>query len=97
MNKSIRIMALLTAQSFSILLLGLNAFAHFPQVLADILACTASTFVGWTVAELMFWDTEGELRTFAFLKAQYRINDSLAQEKEERIEDFYKNHSSGNN
>ncbi|MGL4618711.1 MAG: hypothetical protein ACRCZS_06580 [Chroococcidiopsis sp.] len=57
MSKSIRIMCLLTAQSISILLLGLNAFAHFPQVVADVLVYVSSLFVGCTVAELMAWDT----------------------------------------
>ncbi len=56
MNKSIRIMLLLTAQSISILILGLNAIAHFSQASADILVYVSSTVVGWAVAELMHWD-----------------------------------------
>lgn len=56
MNKSIRILCLLTAQAISILLLSLNVFAHFSQASADILVYISSVFVGWTISELMHWD-----------------------------------------
>ena len=57
MNKSTRIMLLLTAQSISILVLAVNALSPFPQVLTELLVYISSSFVGCTVAELMSWDT----------------------------------------